>query len=78
MFGKRRRRMKKKVRRPPVLIPFMKKIFVATGKILSEPSARDWSGLIGLCFLSAGCYYIYPPAALVAPGLILIWKAILS
>lgn len=37
--------------------------------------ARDIAALIGLCMLSSGLYLVWPPAALIAPGAILIWKS---
>ncbi len=35
--------------------------------------ARDYAELIGLCMLSGGLYLVWPPAALIAPGGILVW-----
>ncbi len=38
--------------------------------------SRDALGVIGLGLLAGGCWMVYPPAALVLPGLVLIGVAI--
>lgn len=32
----------------------------------------DWFGLIGLVMVAVGCWLIYPPAALIVPGVLLL------
>lgn len=37
---------------------------------------RDAILIMGLTILSAGCFLVYPPAALIVPGVILVAMAI--
>lgn len=53
----------------------MKRLFRG---IFGQIDARDVIAVIGLSLLSAGLYQIYWPAALIAPGAILCWYALVA
>lgn len=38
---------------------------------------RDVTGLLGLVLLTAGCAWVYPPAGLILPGVLLLALAVL-
>lgn len=46
-------------------------------KITAVFGARDCIVLIGLGMMAGGLYMVWPPAALIVPGAILVWKAII-
>jgi hypothetical protein len=45
-------------------------------RLLSAIDARDVAGLIGLSLVTVGCWQMYPPAAFLVPGAILLGLAL--
>lgn len=36
---------------------------------------RDLHAYTGILLITAGCFFVYRPAALIVPGIILVWMA---
>lgn len=51
-------------------------LWTVAGALHRNIDARDVIGLLGLVLLGAGLALVWPPAALIAPGVVLIYVAI--
>lgn len=55
---------------------FLKALKLRIGKTLNDPDLpQDIHAYFGTALISWGCYYIYPPAALILPGAVFLYIA---